>query len=123
MPAFALGIMCNALVCLAVWMCFSARTNIDRAVAALPPVAAFAAAGFEHCIANAFFIPMGLLIKTGAPDSFWKAIGKAAADFPDLTWSNFLLGNLLPVTLGNVFGGSVMVALVYWFVYLRGKST
>ena len=121
-PAFTLGIMCNALVCLAVWMCFSARTNIDRAVAAIPPIAAFAAAGFEHCIANAYFLPLGLFIKSGAPESFWKTIGKTAADFPDLTWGNFLLGNLVPVTLGNMFGGSVMVALVYWFIYLRERS-
>jgi formate transporter len=120
-PAFTLGIMCNALVCLAVWMCFSARTNIDRAVAAIPPITAFAAAGFEHCIANAYFIPVGLFIKAGASDAFWASIGKTAADFPNLSWSNFVFGNLLPVTLGNVFGGSVMVALVYWFVYLRTK--
>jgi formate transporter len=117
-PALALGIMCNALVCLAVWMCFSARTNVDRVVTAVPPVAAFAAAGFEHCIANAYFIPMGMFIKAGAPDSFWRSINKTAADFPDLTWSNFI-GNLIPVTVGNIVGGSLMVAAVYWFVYLR----
>jgi formate transporter len=118
-PALMLGIMCNAMVCLAVWMCFSARTNIDRVVTAIPPIAAFAAAGFEHCIANVYFIPMGLFIKAGAPDSFWQAIGKTAADYPDLTWSNFLVGNLIPVTIGNIIGGSIMVAAVYWFVYLR----
>lgn len=117
-PALILGILCNALVCLAVWMLFSARTNIDRIVTAVPPVAIFAAAGFEHCIANIYFIPMGLLIKAGAPDSFWQSIGKTAADFPGLTWNNFF-ANLLPVTIGNIIGGSLMVAAVYWFVYLR----
>jgi formate transporter len=122
-PALTLGIMCNALVCLAVWMCFSARTNIDRVVTAIPPIAAFAAAGFEHCIANVYFIPMGLFIKDGAPGSFWKAIGKTAADFPDLTWRNFFVGNLIPVTIGNIIGGSIMIAAVYWFVYLRNKDT
>src|SRR4051812_5947643 len=71
MPAFTLGILCNALVCIAVWMCFSARTNVDRAVTIIPPIAAFAAAGFEHCIANAYFIPLGLFIKAGAGDAFW----------------------------------------------------
>jgi len=121
-PALTLGIMCNALVCVAVWMCFSARTNIDRVVTVIPPIAAFAAAGFEHSIANIYFIPMGLFIKAGAPDSFWKAIGKTAADFPELTWSNFLVGNLVPVTIGNIIGGSLMVAAVYWFVYLRKKT-
>jgi formate/nitrite transporter len=118
-PALTLGIMCNALVCVAVWMCFSARTTIDRVVTVVPPIAAFAAAGFEHCIANAYFLPMGLFIKAGAPNSFWASIGKTAADFPALTWSNFLIGNLLPVTVGNIIGGSLMVGAVYWFVYLR----
>lgn len=118
-PALTLGIMCNALVCLAVWMCFSARSNIDRVVTVIPPIAVFAAAGFEHCIANIYFIPIGLFIKAGAPDSFWKAIDKTAADFPELTWSNFIVGNLIPVTIGNIIGGSIMVAAVYWFVYLR----
>jgi len=121
-PALALGIMCNALVCLAVWMSFSARTNIDRVVTVIPPIAAFAAAGFEHCIANIYFIPAGLFIKAGAPDSFWKAIGRTAADFPELTWGNFFVGNLLPVTIGNIIGGSIMVAAVYWFVYLRATK-
>jgi formate/nitrite transporter len=117
-PALILGILCNALVCLAVWMLFSARTNIDRIVTAVPPVAIFAAAGFEHSIANIYFIPMGLFIRAGAPDSFWHAVGKTAADFPGLTWSNFL-ANLFPVTIGNIIGGSLMVAAGSWFVYLR----
>jgi formate/nitrite transporter len=122
-PALTLGIMCNALVCLAVWMCFSARTIVDRVLAIIPPIAAFVAAGFEHSIANIYFIPMGLFIKAGAPDSFWRAIGKAPADFPELTWSNFLVGNLVPVTIGNIIGGSIMVTAVYWFVYLRNKKS
>ena len=122
-PAVALGIMCNVLVCLAVWMCYGARTVVDKIVTIIPPITAFVAAGFEHCIANIYFIPMGLFIKAGAPDSFWKAIGKTAADYPELTWSNFLVGNLIPVTIGNVIGGSLMVAAVYWFVYLRKEST
>jgi formate transporter len=120
-PAFTLGIMCNALVCLAVWMCFSARTTIDRVVTIIPPITAFAAAGFEHSIANVYFIPMGLVIKAGAPNSFWNSINKTAADFPALTWENFLLGNLVPVVIGNVIGGSIMVGAVYWFIYLRKR--
>jgi formate/nitrite transporter len=121
-PALTLGIMCNALVCLAVWMSFSARTNIDRVVTVIPPIAAFAAAGFEHSIANVYFISTGLFIKIGAPDSFWKAIGRTAADFPELTWRNFFVGNLVPVTIGNIIGGSIMVGAVYWFVYLRNSK-
>ena len=121
-PAVMLGIMCNALVCLAVWMGYSARTNIDRVVTIVPPIAAFVAAGFEHCIANIYFIPIGLFIKAGAPDSFWAAIGKTPTDFPTLTWENFFVGNLLPVTIGNIIGGAIMVAAVYWFVYLRKRT-
>lgn len=118
-PALTLAIMCNALVCLAVWMCYAARTTIDRVITVIPPITAFAAAGFEHCVANMYFIPMGLFIKAGAPESFWKSIDKSPADFADLTWGNFLIGNLVPVTIGNIIGGSLMVGAVYWFVYLR----
>jgi formate transporter len=118
-PAVALGIMCNALVCLAVWMCYGARTTVDRIVTIVPPITAFVAAGFEHSIANVYFLPMGLFIKAGAPQSFWASIGRTAADFPALTWGNFLFGNLIPVTIGNMIGGSIMVAAVYWFIYLR----
>jgi formate/nitrite transporter len=120
-PALTLGMMCNVLVCLTVWMCYGARTNVDKIFTVIPPITAFVIAGFEHCIANAYFIPMGLFIKAGASESFWRSIGVTPADFPDLTWTNFL-GNLLPVTLGNVIGGSIMVAAVYWFVYLRHGS-
>jgi formate/nitrite transporter len=118
-PAVALGIMCNALVCLAVWMCYGARTTVDRILTIVPPITAFVATGFEHSIANIYYLPLGLFIKSGAADAFWTSIGKSAADFPALTWGNFLIGNLLPVTIGNIIGGSVMVAAVYWFVYLR----
>jgi formate transporter len=121
-PALTLGIMCNALVCLAVWMCFSARTTIDRVVTIVPPVTAFVAAGFEHCIANVYFIPMALFIKAGAGGAFWDSIGKTAADYPALTWTNFLFGNLIPVTAGNLIGGSLLVGAVYWYVYLRKRE-
>jgi formate transporter FocA len=117
--AIALGILCNALVCLAVWLTYSARTTTDRILAIVPPIAAFVAAGFEHSIANMYFVPVALLVKAGAPASFWAAIGKSAADYPGLTWERFLLNNLLPVTLGNIIGGALMVGVVYWFVYLR----
>ena len=120
-PALTLGIMCNALVCLAVWMCYGARTTIDRVVSIVPPITAFAAAGFEHCVANMYFIPMGLLIKAGAPDVILEIDRKTPADFPALTWENFL-ANLVPVTIGNIIGGSIMVGAVYWFIYLRRKE-
>ncbi len=117
--AIALGIMCNALVCLAVWLCFSARSTTDRILAIIPPISAFVAAGFEHSVANMYFIPIGLFVKAGAPESFWTAIHKTAGDFANLTWDRFFLNNLLPVTIGNIIGGAIMVGVVYWFIYLR----
>jgi formate transporter len=120
--AVVLGILCNGLVCLAVWLTYSCRSTADKILAIIPPISAFVAAGFEHSIANMYFVPIGLLIKVAAPESFWSAIGKSAADYPDLTWERFLIGNLLPVTLGNVIGGVVLVGAVYWFVYLRRAS-
>ncbi len=124
LQAVALGIMCNALVCMAVWLCYSARTTTDKILAIIPPISAFVAAGFEHSIANMYFIPVALLIKNGAAASFWqmKALtdaSKTAASFPHLTWGNFFVANLLPVTIGNIIGGAFMVGLVYWFIYLR----
>lgn len=119
--AMALGVMCNALVCLAVWLTYSARTTADKILAIIPPVAAFVAAGFEHSVANMYFIPLGLFIKSAAPESFWAQIHKSAADYPDLTWSNFFTHNLIPVTIGNIIGGAVLVGAVYWFVYLHRK--
>lgn len=117
--AIALGIMCNALVCLAVWLCFSARSTTDRILAIIPPITAFVAAGFEHSIANMYFIPIGLFVKAGAPESFWTTIHKTAGDFANLTWDRFFINNLLPVTIGNIIGGAIMVGAVYWFIYLR----
>lgn len=121
--AIMLGIFCNALVCLAVWLCMGARTATDKILAILFPITAFVAAGFEHSIANMYFIPMGLLIKSGANSDFWTAVSSSADKFGDLTWGNFFIANLLPVTLGNIIGGAVMVGLVYWFIYLRPSWT
>jgi formate transporter FocA len=117
--ALALGILCNGLVCLAVWLTFSARTTTDRILAIVPPIAAFVAAGFEHSIANMYFIPVALFIKAGAPAGFWANIGRTAADYGGLTWAAFFFNNLLPVTLGNIIGGTLLVGVVYWFVYMR----
>ena len=121
-PAVALGMMCNALVCMAVWLCFSARSTTDKILSILFPISAFVAAGFEHSVANMYFIPIALFIKGGADASFWTAIGKTAADFGHLTWGNFFLKNLFPVTIGNIIGGTIMVGGVYWFIYLRRQK-
>lgn len=121
--ALVLGILCNALVCLAVWLCMGARSATDKILSIIFPITAFVAAGFEHSVANMYFIPMGLLIKTGAPAEFWTQIGTTAAAYENLTWGNFLLRNLLPVTLGNIIGGAILVGLAYWFIYLRPSWT
>ncbi len=114
MQAIALGMMCNALVCLAVWLTMGARTTTDKILAILFPITAFVTAGFEHSVANMYFIPVGLLIKQFDP----AFVAKVGLDLPNLTLGGFL-NNLIPVTIGNIIGGAVMVAAVYWFVYLR----
>jgi formate transporter FocA len=121
--AVALGILCNGLVCLAVWLSYGGRSVADKILAIIPPITAFVAAGFEHSVANMYFIPIGLLIKRGATQSFWSAIGQTAADYSHLTWDSFLINNLLPVTIGNIIGGVALVGVVYWFVYLRKPRT
>ena len=120
LAAVVLGAFCNALVCLAVWLCLGARTLTDRVLAIVPPIAAFVALGFEHSVANMYFIPLGLLL-AGDPEAL-AAIGRAGADLGTLTWTGFLLRNLLPVTLGNLLGGGLMVGGIYWFIYLRPRA-
>jgi formate/nitrite transporter len=119
---FLLAVLCNVLVCLAVWMSFGARTVSDKVMVIVPPITAFVAAGFEHSIANLYFLPYGLAIKAWAGADFWTAIGQSAADYPALTVSS-ALHNIIVTTIGNLVGGSLMVGAVYWFVYLRRRST
>jgi formate/nitrite transporter len=118
--AVALGLLCNALVCLAVWLTYSARTTTDRILAIVPPISAFVAIGFEHSIANLYFVPLGILIAVFDP-TFVAARG-LAGQADSLTWTGFVLRNLVPVTLGNILGGSLLVGAVYWFVYLRPQA-
>jgi formate transporter FocA len=117
--AFFLGILCNALVCLAVWLTYGARSVTDKILAVIFPISAFVAAGFEHSVANMYFLPVGLVIKEWGSDSFFADAGADSADYADLTVANAVFENLLPVTIGNVIGGSLMVGLVYWLIYLR----
>ncbi len=114
-----LAIFCNALVCMAVWMCFSARSNTDKVLLILPPVSAFVACGFEHCVANMYFIPAALFIKNLDPAYFATVAAQLRNDGQILTWGNFIVRNLIPSTIGNIIGGVVMVGLMYWFIYLR----
>ncbi len=102
--AFLRGVLCNILVCLAIWLCFAAHTVAGKILAILFPISAFVALGFEHSVANMYLIPVGYL-----------------AGSNDVTIATFV-GNIVPVTLGNIVGGSVFVALVYWVVYLRGND-
>ncbi len=117
--ALARGILCNVLVCLAVWLCTSGRSVVDKILAILFPITAFVASGFEHSIANMYFIPMGLLLK-GSPEVV-AAAGKTLVDLANLNLVGFLR-NLVAVTTGNIFGGGFMVAAVYWFIYRRPQE-
>ena len=83
------------------------------------PVGMFVASGFEHSIANMFLIPYAITIRDFATPEFWQAAGTTAAQFHALTVSNFILHNLIPVTIGNIIGGGVLVGLTYWVIYLR----
>lgn len=119
LQGFVHGILGNVLVCLAVWLCYSARTTTDKILAIVPPVAAFVAAGFEHSIANMYLLSFGLLTKFGAPTAFWESIGQSQSTFIHLSPS-FALKNLFSVTIGNMVGGA-LVGVTYWFIYLRKR--
>lgn len=116
------GILCNALVCLAVWLCFSGRSVIDKVFSIVFPISAFVACGFEHSVANMYFVPLGLILKK-RPEAIEvaKAVLSKPLDLSLLTWQNFIFKNLLPVTLGNIIGGVGLVGIIYWFIYLRKK--
>lgn len=119
--AFCSGIMCNVLVCLAVWLCYGARTTTDKILSIVFPVTAFVALGFEHSIANMYFIPYGMILaQTSEFVRNPAVVGALKSDAAIFTTSNFLLKNLLPVTLGNIVGGGILVGVVYWIIYLRG---
>lgn len=117
--ALARGILCNLLVCLAVWQCFAARSVTDKVLAIVFPITAFVASGFEHSVANMYFIPYGLMLK-GDP-AVVAAAGLTEIQLSHLTVSG-LLSNLIPVTIGNLIGGAVVVGAVYWYIYLRHES-
>ena len=115
LEGFSRGMLCNTLVCLAVWLCFSARTVVSKILAIIFPITAFVASGFEHSIANMYFIPMGILLKNNS-----AITGKVFEISPNIDLERLntmgFLGNLLPVTLGNIVGGALMVAVVYWLI-------
>jgi formate/nitrite transporter len=121
LQAVALGILCNALVCLAVWLTYSARTTLDKIASILFPITAFVTSGFEHSVANMYFIPYALFIKMFDP-AFAQGVAGKIPGYDALTWQAFVFDNLIPVTIGNVIGGAVFVAAVYWVVFLRSRK-
>lgn len=115
------GILCNALVCLAVWMAYSARSTTDRILVIVPPITAFVAAGFEHSVANMFYLPAAMAVLAIAPPDFWTETGTTAATYAAVDMNGFI-GNLVPATIGNIIGGAVLVGAVYWVAYLRTSN-
>lgn len=123
MSAFWLGVMCNWLVCLAVWMSFAAKDVTGKLLAIFFPIWLFITSGFEHSVANMYYIPAGILAKSNPK---WVAAAAEYGVTPEkldhLTWSSFFLNNELPVTLGNIVGGGLLVGAYYWYVYKQGKK-
>ena len=121
--AVSKGILCNILVCLAVYLCFSGRSVTDKILAILFPITAFVALGFEHSIANMYFIPTGLILKNN-PVVLAAAenLIRGGPDLSKLTIYGFLINNLLPVTIGNIIGGTFFVGIAHWFLFLRPSA-
>lgn len=116
--AVCLGFLANLMVCLAVWLSYAGRTLLDKMLVMIFPIAMFVGNGFEHSIANMFMIPLGIIIQHFATPEFWAMTGSSSDAFSSLTVEHFLINNLIPVTIGNIFGG-LAVALSYWGLYLR----
>lgn len=117
MQALIKGIGCNFLVCIAVWMSFAAKDIAGKFFALYLPILIFVVAGFEHSIANMYYITVGLFAKLNP--AYLQAAADAGKDLSALTWGNMFIANLLPVTIGNIIGGGVLVGLSYWFAYLH----
>lgn len=115
--AFVRGILANMLVCLAVWMAMAGRSAIDKLAGLFLPVCAFVAAGFEHSVANMYFVPVGVLLAAAEPQTL-AAAGLADAPRLDVAWASH---NLAAASLGNIVGGGVIVGLAHWFIHLREK--
>jgi formate/nitrite transporter len=123
LPALLLGIMCNWLVCLAVWVSYGAKDVAGKALMTFFIISLFVTSGFEHSIANMYYIPAGILAKANAA---WVAqsvqSGVTEQQLAGLNWGTFFTRNLIPVTLGNIIGGMVMVGLLYWLELKKKKA-
>lgn len=115
LEAFSLGILCNIMVCLAVYMTYAGKTLTDKVLVQILPIGLFVSAGFEHSVANMFMIPMGILTAHFSGPEFWQAIGLNPEQYADLDVYHFIVKNLIPVTLGNIVGGGICVALMQWY--------
>jgi formate/nitrite transporter len=124
MTAFCSGILCNGLVCLAVWLCYSARSTTDKILSIIFPITAFVAMGFEHSVANMFLVPYGIMLSGTSAFMGADGVAHAVSKYSPaiFTVPNFIKGNLIPVTLGNIIGGAIMVGLAYWIIYLRADG-
>ncbi len=114
--AMVMGIFCNIMVCGAVWLSFAGKSLTDKMLAMILPVGMFVASGFEHSIANMFMVPAGIGIVNFAEPEFWTHLGINSSKYADLTIVNFVVNNLIPVTIGNIIGGGVMIGLYNWYV-------
>lgn len=122
--AFILGVMCNWLVCLAVWMAWGAKDVTGKILAIFFPIWLFVTSGFEHSIANMYYIPAGILAKNSPTIADATLSHGMTKDLLlSLNWKTFFVNNLIPVTLGNIVGGGVFVVVLYWFCYLKNKKT
>ncbi|WZL74247.1 formate/nitrite transporter family protein [Clostridiaceae bacterium 35-E11] len=120
MPAVYLGIMANWLVCLAVWLAYGAKDMTGKMLGVFFPIWLFITSGFEHSIANMYYIPAGIMAKSNAE---WAAASHLSPEqLANLNWSTFFTNNLIPVTLGNIIGGALFVGGVYWFAYIRKEK-
>ncbi len=119
------GIACNFLVCIAVWIAFAGKQVASKIIGLFFPVMIFVLCGFEHSVANMYYIAAGIFAKgneTYMEAATQLSLTQASADFSSLTWENMFVKNLLPVTLGNIVGGAILVGVAYWFIYLKEEK-
>lgn len=121
LSAFYLGIMCNWLVCLAVWIAYGAKDMTGKILGIFCPIWLFITSGFEHSVANMYYVPAGIMAKTTTAWATTSGLSDAALEA--LTWQAFFVNNLVPVTLGNIVGGTGFVSMAYWFAYMRGTPS
>lgn len=118
--ALTLGILCNILVCIAAVIAYSSDTIIDKIAGLYFPILLFVVAGYEHCIANMFYIPVGLFAKNNP--KYLEFAAEHSLDLTNLTYHNFFINNLLPVTIGNIIGGSLCIGALYWLIFLKDET-